>query len=122
MRPAKRRRMADSNAIEARRDGRLCSEPPPVFRGNDFPTVTGTIMLNARGQLRDATTGALIGKLPGRVGPLGVVIGHHLITHAQDGGWHGDDNNRPGDRSRDDRMTFGVFTVIDLKAAGSATN
>ena len=84
------------------------------FRNHNFPTVTGTFMLN-NNRLFDATTGEVISTLPGPVGAIGVVAGHHLITLATEGGWHGDINNNPKDRARDDRMTFGVFMVIDIK-------
>jgi hypothetical protein len=79
-----------------------------VFRHGDFPTVAGTAMLNTCDQLRDATTGALISKLPGRVGRLGVGAGHYLITQA--GG-----DNGPNGRPRDDHMATGSFMVIDIK-------
>ena len=84
------------------------------FRNHNFPTVTGTTMLN-NNRLFDATTGEVISTLPGPVGSLGVVAGHHLITLASTGNWHGDDNNNPSLRKRSDRMTFGVFKVIDIK-------
>ena len=84
------------------------------FRSCNFPTVAGTTMLN-NNRLVDATTGTVISTLPGRVGDIGVVAGHHLITLATQGGWHGDNNNDAQSRRRDDRMIFGSFTVIDIK-------
>ena len=84
------------------------------FRSCNFPTVAGTTMLN-NNRLVDATTGTVISTLPGRVGDIGVVAGHHLITLATQGNWLGDNNNDAQYRRRGDRMTFGVFMVIDIK-------
>ena len=87
-----------------------------VFGGNqgDFPTVAGTAWLYGN-QLYDATTGALISKLPVPAGSLGVIAGHHLIGLS--GGFNDGLYGRggPGSRNRDDHMVSCQFTVIDLK-------
>jgi hypothetical protein len=84
------------------------------IRNPNFLTVTGTIMLN-NNRLFDATTGEVISTLPGRVGDIGVVAGHHLITLATQRTWQGDANNSPYSRPRDDRMILSSFMVIDIK-------
>jgi hypothetical protein len=85
------------------------------FRNQNFPTVVGTTILD-NSRLVDATTGAVISTLPGRVGNIGVIAGHYLITlTTQSNQWHGDNNNYPYKRSRDDRMTAESFMVIDIK-------
>jgi hypothetical protein len=93
-----------------------------VLGGQEFPTVAGTALLH-RGQVFDANTGTLIGKLPVTVGPLrvtdgkflSVVAGHYLITMTggDNDGLYG--RGGPGSRNRDDHMISCAFTVLDIK-------
>ena len=86
-----------------------------IFRNQaDFPTMPGTAWLYGN-QLFDATNGTLVSKLPARVGNLGVVAGHHLITLAggANDGLYG--RGGSGSRGRDDHMVSCQFMVIDIK-------